>query len=853
MIKTYVLSIESHTDLSSSLHTLCLQNDISAAQGILVQIFTCLTKKQAVEVIISSVQSILPNAKILGTSTGSWIAGHRYSDQHTVLQICTFAHSQVKTLLIPEHQENLSQLACLIDQRLVGEDTRLMLLFSSPKIQQAGFLLDEISLLNPDVVLAGGFSSQGATSEPPLQFTEQGVTDQGIALASVSSPQLHLLNRYAFGWNGIGKQLTLTSVQYNRVFTIDNQPAQDIYAKYLGAEVAANLSTTMADFPLYQVQNGVTLSRNPRIFHTDGSITFDGKLLENSKVQFAFSDLPNIAKESRYLLSQLPLAQAEAAFIYSCAGRLDYLKDNIQSELEIFQDYPATAGFFSYGEFFHHNQRAHILGHTLTCLLMSESAPLVLHDPIEKWKLPVNLQQSGLYHLFRTTSNELDQVNNSLQDEINRQTKTIYDQLYFKKLTGLPNRNHLLQDLTYNQDFFPRHLAILDILSFSAINDFYGIDTGDHVLNKVAGRIQNQIPILHPNHYRLYHLTGGQYALAASNQILESTFTETINMVLNDFKHSDVQVRQDHFSIQFCTGISSRPERWQEHATFMLTRADKALKQARKDHSSLVFYHKDLPILQELEWNQIMTQTVKRAIQNDQLWVQYQPIYHTHNDSISHFECLIRLFDEDKKIVPPNAFIHVAQKANLYPDITKKVLKEAVRMIKMTAYSFAINLSAHDFAHSDTLNFIDEILADRAVAEHLIFEIVETESMGDYELVRAFQERITLAGARLAVDDFGSGYSNYSHLAHLGAHHLKIDGSLIKECHHDPLILNIVESIVSFSKQIGVKTVAEFVCNAELAQICRRLKIDYLQGFYLSPPVTDTELLQLLSSQALRL
>jgi diguanylate cyclase (GGDEF) domain len=853
MIKTYVLEIESHSELSSSLCAFCSQNDITAEQEILIQAFTCLTQKTAVAGIIGAIQTVLPNAKIVGTSTGSWIAGQRYNAQHTILQFCIFQHSQIKTLLIPQCQENLSELASLIAQRLVNDDTRLMLLFSSPAIQQAGLLLDGLCLLNPDIVLAGGYSSQGSTSEPPLQFTEHGITEHGIALASISSSQLYLLNKYAFGWNGIGKQLTLTSVKYNRVFTIDHQPAKDIYAKYLGAEVAASLSTAMADFPLYQIQNGVTLSRNPRIFHADGSITFDGKLLENSKVQFAFSDLPNIAKESRYLLSQLPLAQTEAAFIYSCAGRLDYLKENVQSELEIFKDHPNIAGFFSYGEFFHHNQNAHILGHTLTCLLMSESAPLVMQEPIEKWKPQTNLQQSGLYHLFRTTSNELDQLNNSLQDEINRQTKTIYDQLYFKKLTGLPNRNHLLRDLTYNQDFFPRHLAILDILSFSAINDFYGIDTGDHVLNKVAARIQNQVPVTNPPSYRVYHLTGGQYALAATNHVQETTFINTINNVLDDFKHTDIEVRQDRFSIQFCTGISTRPEKWQENAIPLLTRADKALIQARKDHSSIVFYHKDLPILQEMESNQIMTKKVKRAIRNDQLWVQYQPIYHANNNTISHFECLIRLFDEENKVVPPNEFIHVAQKANLYPEITKKVLTEAVKMIKTTAHSFAVNLSAHDFTNPDTLNYIDNILADRLIAQRLIFEIVETESMGDYELVRAFQKRIALAGASLAVDDFGSGYSNYSHLAHLGSDHLKIDGSLIKECHLDPLILDIVESIVTFSKKIGVKTVAEYVCNVELAQICRRLKIDYLQGYYLSPPVSEPDLLRLLSSQALRL
>ena len=274
MIKTYVLEIESHSELSSSLRALCSQNDITAEQEILVQAFTCLTQKTAVADIIGAIQTVLPNAKIVGTSTGSWIAGQRYNDQHTILQFCIFQHSQIKTLLIPQCEENLSELASLIAQRLVNDDTRLMLLFSSPAIQQAGLLLDELCLLNPDIVLAGGYSSQGSTSEPQLQFTEHGITEQGIALASISSSQLYLLNKYAFGWNGIGKQLTLTSVQYNRVFTIDHQPAQDIYAKYLGAEVAASLSTAMADFPLYQIQNGVTLSRNPRIFHADGSITF---------------------------------------------------------------------------------------------------------------------------------------------------------------------------------------------------------------------------------------------------------------------------------------------------------------------------------------------------------------------------------------------------------------------------------------------------------------------------------------------------------------------------------------------------------------------------------------------------
>lgn len=849
MIKTYTLEIENHSHLSSDFQNFCEQHPLSDCSSVLIQVFTCLTQIEEIAALIQTITSYLPKAKILGTSTGAWIAGQRYHDQHTLLQICSFEFSTLKTLLIPKIELDIPDLAQTINQHLFDEHTQLILLFASPRIPNAGLLLDRLCQLMPDITLAGGFSSQSTTQHSSLQFTEQGITEPGLAFVSISSPKLYLLNRYAFGWKGVGKQLTLTSVEYNRVFTIDHQPAQDIYMKYLGAEVGACLATTMSDFPLFQVQNGVTLSRSPRIFHEDGSITFDGKLLENSKVQFAFADLPNISKESRYLLSQLPLEQAEATFIYSCAGRLDYLKESIQSELEIFSDYPCAAGFFSYGEFFHHNQSTHILGHTLTCLLMSESTPLTTHEAVDKWKPQTNLQQSGLYHLLRTTSEELDQLNSSLQVEIKRQTQTIYDQLYYHKLTKLPNRHRLLQDLRYNHDFFPRHLAILDILSFSAVNDFYGIDTGDQVLIHVAERLQHLIP--EPNNdYRIYHLTGGQYAVAANNNIIEAAFTDLITLIQDNFKHADVQIGQNRFSIQYCTGISSRPSKWHENATSLLTRADKALKQARKDHTNIVFYHKDLPILQEIERNQIMTQTVKRAIQHDQLWVQFQPIYSAKDNSICHFECLIRLFDENKKVISPNDFIHVAKKANLYPDITQKVLTEAVRMIQKTSYTFSVNICAFDFVDPNTVSLIDQILQDRFVSERLIFEVVETESMGDYELVRSFQKRITQAGACLAVDDFGSGYSNYAHLAHLGAQQLKIDGSLIKVCHYDPLMLNIVQSIVTFAKHIGVKTVAEFVCCAELVRICQQLQIDYLQGFYLSPPVTENELLQLLSQQA---
>lgn len=126
MIKTHVLEIENHSDLSSSLHTFCSQNNIANEQEILVQIFTCLTQKTTVQAIIHSVQTVLPNAKILGTSTGSWIAGQRYNSQHTILQICTFEHSQIKTLLIPTCQDNLTALADLVDQSIVSENTRLM-------------------------------------------------------------------------------------------------------------------------------------------------------------------------------------------------------------------------------------------------------------------------------------------------------------------------------------------------------------------------------------------------------------------------------------------------------------------------------------------------------------------------------------------------------------------------------------------------------------------------------------------------------------------------------------------------------------------------------------------------------
>jgi len=149
---------------------------------------------------------------------------------------------------------------------------------------------------------------------------------------------------------------------------------------------------------------------------------------------------------------------------------------------------------------------------------------------------------------------------------------------------------------------------------------------------------------------------------------------------------------------------------------------------------------------------------------------------------------------------------------------------------------FSVNLSVEDILNSDVARYIKKTIEEYNVTHKIIFEILESEGIENYEEISDFIKEMKALGCRIAIDDFGSGYSNFEHLLKLNIDYIKIDGSLIKNLETDTNAQVIVETIVNFAKKLNILTVAEFVHNEAVSIKVKELQVDRTQGFFLAEP-----------------
>jgi EAL domain-containing protein (putative c-di-GMP-specific phosphodiesterase class I) len=241
----------------------------------------------------------------------------------------------------------------------------------------------------------------------------------------------------------------------------------------------------------------------------------------------------------------------------------------------------------------------------------------------------------------------------------------------------------------------------------------------------------------------------------------------------------------------------------------------------------------------EYEQNLSISSKVRHAVQNSKIIPYFQPIIDNKTKDIVKYECLARLLDEDDNVVSPVLFIPISKRIKVYNLITKIIIDKSFEAFKDNDYEFSINLTIDDVMSSDIFDFIVDKLKNSTASSRVIFEIVESEAIVDFAKVSSFIKEVKRHGARIAIDDFGDGYSNFSYLIKMDVDYIKIDGSLIENVDVDKNSLLVVETIVEFAKKLGIETIAEYVHSSTVFDKVKELGIDYSQGFYIDRPVVS--------------
>src|SRR3989338_2429762 len=403
-------------------------------------------------------------------------------------------------------------------------------------------------------------------------------------------------------------------------------------------------------------------------------------------------------------------------------------------------------------------------------------------------------------------------------------------QLHSDHLTSLPNRNALIRDI-HSSRFYA--LILLNIDNFKEINDFYGHAIGDETILALTHSIQEAIADFS---MKLYKMPSDEYAIALTEPMSLTQLEDSRLSIIHHLESKYYNIYGASIYVTLTMGMDIALRNRTTNSSNLLANADMALKAAKKRHLSYMLYDETMQIKQEYQNNILWSKKVKEAIEEKRFVLYYQPILDSKTGELVEYEALIRMIDTNCSIIAPNNFLPVAKQSRLYPLISQFVIEEVFKMLETTPHRYSINLSVDDIFDKHTKQFLLSKLHSTAHAKRLIFELLESEGIENYQEVSLFIAEVKEFGCRIAIDDFGTGYSNFAHILRLDVDILKIDGSIIRNIDTDTNAQTILTAVTEFSKRLNLKTVAEFVHSEAVYDKCKELGIDYLQGYYLGEP-----------------
>jgi len=417
--------------------------------------------------------------------------------------------------------------------------------------------------------------------------------------------------------------------------------------------------------------------------------------------------------------------------------------------------------------------------------------------------------------------NNIEEIE-SMQEVFNSMLDSIEYQFYNDPLTSLPNRKRLIETLAEHKNAV---LMIVDIDKFQEINDLYGDKLGNDILKNTAEIIKTNLPAK----AQLYKLHADEYALYYPNDLsLEEI--QGLALHINSCIESDTfRINDSEIFITVTIGIAYGN-------SLLLNNSDIALKQAKKKKKRYLVYDSSMNIEHEYEQNLKWTKKIKDAIAQDRIEPLFQPIVNSTTKEIVKYEALMRMVDENGEYIAPVHFLDLAKKNKLYPELTKIMLNKTFEKFKNSNSKVSINLSVQDILNETVHEIILEKLHQYKLGERIVFEILESEGIENFEEVMKFIKEVKTTGAKISIDDFGTGYSNFEYLMKLNVDYIKIDASMIKDIDKNKNSQMVTETIIDFAQKMGIKTVAEFIHSEDVYNMIRKMGINYAQGYYFGEP-----------------
>ena len=847
-----------------------LKLDVSRGD-ILIRIHTASHRPDEAVELAKYIVKLVPGAHIFGTSTSAIIMNGKLIPNQCLISITQMSKGSIRTELLSTYNETgeepltAEEVCAEVTKAVVGPDTRFLLTFLTINYHDVSDFVELCNDVLPGVKMLGGLADGANSTLESLPtntfvFNEIGWSDKGIIVASIGGDTVEICSSHATGVEAIGDDMEITDTYRTSVLSIDGKDAAKQYRMGIGDEIfnkpeLSSLfpyvcsdapefpvffhylkSVKMTDiYPEQDSNNKVLYDAHPEYKNDEEMelINSNFSIAPGRKMKRAFIYDRKIIHDNRSMFRRMEaFEKSETIFAYSCIVRSIIYSNCVKWELSAYEN-SNIGGCITYGEILNDDGCNRFVNGTFAVAALGENPSVQDYNPYTFMYTDslADDNEELLSYLTYVEKNLEENKDGVAADAVKSFLRDCEHKLLYTDKYGIPNGAALYIDMKLRGI---DRVCVIDVSDTTSMKSVFSEQLIKLTYKSYISKCE-KFSQLH--NYRMYIIKDWRVIIGAESYMVSLTqFTqdmEELQKMLFDNKEDYIAIVPYCSVLNNCNNEnfvnalnSSRIRMWQKNMQFYV--CDATENQLDED-AIREKYH--------------MVNVINYAIANNKVIPQYQGIYDNNKGSIHHYEALMRLEDENGKMYYPKSFLDVARAYGLlYDSISLQMIKKVFERFKDSRYnSVSINIGIRDIRNKGMTDYLYDFLSVAKYPENFIFELLENEDIDDYNLMVEFVDKIHELGAKIAIDDFGSGFSNLQHIINLQSDIVKIDGSIIKNCCINAGAENLV-ALISAWKSLAstdIDIVAEFVENEDIQKKLMSYNIDFSQGYYFAKPVTD--------------
>ncbi|MDO5560047.1 MAG: EAL domain-containing protein [Oscillospiraceae bacterium] len=827
-MKTYNLIYTNSHDLIRY----AAENSLDTQGRYLIRIHTSIHTSVQAQALATDILKVFPNSSVAGTTAYGVICNSRIYERKCLISITSFNDSKFGVDMLRLSKYTPVELA-KASKAFINENTKAAFVFFTDYYKDAFAYVEEFNVLYPGVKLSGGLvAAQNELCNDSYVFTNDGVFRDALMIVTIEGKDLMTYGNVIMGHEAIGDIYTITGTDGEYITEIDSQKAADWFRNLLGVKELTVMNDELSNarddilvkFPLILEEHNGSSRFSRFIAQTDSIKLYYSALPENLRFRIGYLSPLTSVLECKKICKEIDKVPVESLFVYSCCLKRTLMYNGSEWELTPFSNTDISGAFLG-GEIGHVNDTNEYFNGTCSIISFAESQRFINID-YSAFRKMENIKDDNkdvLNYVLKMQSNSMLAKNEQLSNQVLKQEAEAVQKVFLDAQTGLYEVTKFSYD---NEDKKFNKICMISIEKGDILRGHYGSADFEKILKQ---NIRNAKDFFEEYDFNFYSYNNCTFLIAATADFPKEKFMD----ITEDFyqTYGTFYIKELHVTcLNNVSVVLDEDEKLIEKASITLINASNEGKRYQVYKSEMQDTEK---ITEAIKWVDIISD----AVACSRVIPYFQPIYSNVSSCVNKFESLMRIQGKNGEIYLPGQFMKIAKDYKLYCQISKQMIAKVFDLFSNRNEIVSINISAYDINSDEMKDFIYKRIKTLSHPQNFIFEIVESEELQNYESMYEFVKHVTDNKIKIAIDDFGSGYSNLVEIAKLRPDFIKIDGEIIKNINKSMIHRSIAETVIYMADKLNVELIAEFVESDDLQETIMSNNIEYSQGYYFSKPI----------------